>query len=126
MHALIADDDVLNRTMLRRMLARFGWSVDEVEDGQAAVEACTLNDYDLILLDIHMPGTSGHQACNLIIKNHDSRAEPKPRRPWLVAVTGADRKSREDFATFDAYLQKPFMLAELTACLECLPSGKEC
>ena len=69
MHALIADDDVLNRTMLRRMLARFGWSVDEVEDGQAAVEACTLNDYDLILLDIHMPGTSGHQACNLIIKN---------------------------------------------------------
>jgi CheY-like chemotaxis protein len=126
MRALIVDDDELNRTMLRRMLARNGWTVDEVTNGQAAVEACRHTEYDLVLLDIRMPGISGHQAAGMITSNHAARAEPKPRRPWLVAVTGADRKSKTDYATFDAYLQKPFMLAELTACLDNLPSGGDC
>lgn len=126
MRALISDDDELNRTLLRRMLARYGWTVDEVADGMSAVEACRHKDYDLVLLDIRMPGISGHQAAGLIASNHEARAEPKPRRPWLVAVTGADRKNKADYATFDAYLQKPFMLTELTACLDSLPSGSDC
>ncbi|MDX9958574.1 MAG: response regulator [Spirochaetia bacterium] len=123
MHALIADDDELNRTILRRMLARNGWTVDEVTDGQAAVEACRHTNYDIVLLDIRMPGISGHQAASLISGNHESRPAPKTHRPWLVAVTGADRKAKDDFAYFDAYLQKPFMLAELTACLDSLSSA---
>lgn len=125
MRALIADDDGLNRTLLRRMLARIGWLVDEVISGQAAVEACGHTDYKLVLLDIRMPGMSGHEAAGLIVRNHEARPEPKPKRPALVAVTGADMKCKEDFAIFDAYLQKPFMLAELTACLDGLPSGKD-
>jgi CheY-like chemotaxis protein len=126
MRALIADDDELNRTMLRRMLARNGWTVDEVTDGQAAVEACKRTSYDIVLLDIRMPGISGHQAASLISSSHESLPEPKARRPWLVAVTGADRTGKDDFVHFDAYLQKPFMLAELTACLDSLPSGSDC
>jgi hypothetical protein len=126
MHALIADDDELNRTMLRRMLARFGWSVDEVTRGQAAVDACAQTYYDIVLLDIRMPGMTGHEAARLIAAAHDSRPEPKPKRPSLVAVTGADRTNKEDFASFDAYLQKPFMLVELTACLDSLASGNDC
>jgi len=126
MHALIADDDELNRTLLRRMLVRSAWSVDEVTDGQAAVDACRHTDYDLVLLDIRMPGMTGHETARLITRNHEVRPEPKSRRPWLVAVTGADRKSKEDFVSFDAYLQKPFMLAELTACLDSLSSGSDC
>jgi CheY-like chemotaxis protein len=126
MHALIADDDELNRSLLRRMMARIGWSADEAASGNAAVEACKRTDYDLVLLDIRMPGITGHEAARLILENHGSRPEPKPKRPSLVAVTGADRKTKEDFATFDAYLQKPFMLVELTACLEGLTSGNDC
>lgn len=126
MRALIADDDELNRTMLRRMLARFGWSVDEVTSGLAAVEACKRTDYKLVLLDICMPGMTGHEAARLIVKNHATKPEPKPDRPSLVAVTGADRTNKEDFASFNGYLQKPFMLVELTACLDSLPSGDDC
>lgn len=126
MHALISDDDDSNRTMLRRMLARQGWSAEEVIDGQAAVEACVHNHFDLVLLDIHMPGISGREAARLIRSNHEAKAEPKPRRPWLVAVTGAARDSKEEYAAFDAYLQKPFMLGELSACLDSLLSGNDC
>jgi CheY-like chemotaxis protein len=123
MHALIADDDGLNRSMLSRMLARIGWTVDEVMNGQAAVEACTSKEYALVLLDIRMPGISGHEAASQILENYKSKPESKLQRPWLVAVTGADRTNREDFASFDAYLQKPFMLSELTTCLDSLASG---
>lgn len=126
MHALIADDDELNRTMLRRMLARVGWFVDEVRSGKAAVDACERTYYDLVLLDICMPGMTGHEAARLITINHESRPEPKPKRPSLVAVTGTDKTNAEDFASFDGYLQKPFMLVELTACLDSLPSGQDC
>ena len=126
MHALVADDDELNRTMLRRMLTRIGWSVDEVTSGKAAVDACERTYYDLVLLDICMPGMTGHEAARLITRNHESRPEPRSKRPSLVAVTGTDKTNTEDFASFDGYLQKPFMLVELTACLDSLPSGQDC
>lgn len=126
MHALIADDNELNRTLLRRMLARTGWSVDEVASGQAAVEACDRTDFDLVLLDIRMPGMTGHQAAIHIRENYEARPDPKPRRPFLVAVTGTDKNAKEGFTNFDAYLQKPFMMAELNACLDNLPSGDGC
>jgi CheY-like chemotaxis protein len=120
MNALVADDDELNRIMLKRILVRRGWSVDEATDGQSAVDACDRCAYNLVLLDICMTGMSGHEAAGFIIKNHETKPEPKPHRPKLVAVTGADRKCIKDFSGFDGYLQKPFMLSELDFCLNTL------
>ena len=106
------------------MLTRNGWAIDEVADGQSAVSACRQMDYKLVLLDIRMPGISGHQAARQIAQYYESIPDSKTPRPWLVAVTGTDRKDKEDFTAFDAYLQKPFTLTELNACLNSFLLGK--
>jgi CheY-like chemotaxis protein len=114
MYALIADDDELNRDMLDRMLRRLGWSVDTASDGSQAIAACQASHYDVVLLDIRMPGMQGFEVARHIRLAHATSGSPSPR---LVAVTGTDRLEDAGFNLFDGYLQKPFMLSELQACL---------
>jgi DNA-binding NtrC family response regulator len=58
-HVLIVDDDASLRRALADRLAFWGTSTTEAEDGIAAVEAARLHEFDLILLDLSMPGLSG-------------------------------------------------------------------
>jgi CheY-like chemotaxis protein len=59
LRVLIADDFDVVRELMRRMLEKLGHVVDEVEDGQEAIEAITARHYDLLLLDLMMPRMSG-------------------------------------------------------------------
>ncbi|MBU0730827.1 MAG: response regulator [Proteobacteria bacterium] len=56
---LIADDDVQVRTMLREMLERAGYEVDEAADGAKAMKLFRENPYDLVITDIIMPEKEG-------------------------------------------------------------------
>jgi sigma-B regulation protein RsbU (phosphoserine phosphatase) len=58
---LVVDDDEMNRDMLSRRLARKGFDVSVAEDGAAALAAIDSNEFDLVLLDIMMPGIDGFQ-----------------------------------------------------------------
>ena len=60
-HLLVVDDDEMNREMLSRRLARKGFDVTVAEDGAEALQAITECDFDLVLLDIMMPGIDGLQ-----------------------------------------------------------------
>ena len=62
---LIADDDIAHRTMLRILL---DWQYDifEADDGSTAIELAAQRDFDLILMDIRMPGISGIEALDRI------------------------------------------------------------
>lgn len=64
--ALVADDDVSGRIMLRSLLKRLGFTVTLAEDGEAAVEALAAQHFDLIFLDILMPRLDGIEACRRI------------------------------------------------------------
>ena len=56
---LVVDDNELNRDMLSRRLRRHGYDADVAVDGQAALDSIVRCEYDLVLLDIEMPGMTG-------------------------------------------------------------------
>lgn len=58
---LVVDDNEMNRDMLSRRLQRQGYQVDAVESGENALGALQTTNYDLILLDVMMPGLNGYE-----------------------------------------------------------------
>jgi sigma-B regulation protein RsbU (phosphoserine phosphatase) len=67
---LVVDDNEMNRDMLSRRLARKGHSVEVAEDGARALEMIEKNDFDLILLDIMMPGIDGYEVLGRLREHH--------------------------------------------------------
>jgi len=59
---LVVDDDLAHRTMLRTLLASWGYEVSEADDGRAAIEAVHGQPFDLVLMDIRMIHVSGIEA----------------------------------------------------------------
>lgn len=110
MTALVVDDDPMNRELLRRMLVRLGFSVDDAEDGRQAIEACGALRYDLVLLDLLMPGLNGAVVAGAIRSAYAERGHA----PCVLAVTGS-LCDGDEAAVFDGVLPKPFVLEELSA-----------
>jgi signal transduction histidine kinase/DNA-binding response OmpR family regulator len=66
---LVAEDNKINQTLLRHLLAGWRLSFDIVDSGIAAVEKLQTGAYDLVLMDIQMPGMDGYKATQLIRTN---------------------------------------------------------
>jgi signal transduction histidine kinase/CheY-like chemotaxis protein len=81
---LVAEDDPTNRLLLRLMLERLGARVDLVGDGREAIERSGRSDYDLIVMDCHMPQMDGFQATEAIRRQEARRGD---RRTPILAVT---------------------------------------
>ncbi len=62
---LIVDDDIAHRTMLRILLS-WQYEIVEADDGSTAIEEVSKRHFDLILMDIRMPGISGIEALDQI------------------------------------------------------------
>jgi diguanylate cyclase (GGDEF)-like protein len=73
---LIVDDNPDNRAILRRRLAARGFETVEAEDGAAALDMIGRQEFDLVLLDIMMPGIDGFQVLKGIRAKHSSDALP--------------------------------------------------
>ena len=65
---LVVDDDEMNRVMLTRLLTREGYAVTGANDGAAALELVGKHSFDLVLLDIRMPGIDGLQVLETLRK----------------------------------------------------------
>ncbi|WP_300162188.1 PAS domain S-box protein [Solidesulfovibrio sp.] len=112
LRVLVADDHRVNREILEKWLWRRGHEAVAASDGRQALEAVTATPFDLVLMDIRMPGLSGLEAARAV------RALPDPRRAsvYIAAVTAhAMPGDRERFlaAGLDDYLSKPVAQAEL-------------
>lgn len=109
---LLADDLDLNRKLIADMLSIDGHVVDCVADGAAAVVAAGANSYDLILMDMIMPGMDG------IAATHAIRAMPAPACTVpIVALTANSFREQLDTclrAGMDATLTKPMSLDALS------------
>jgi len=105
----MAEDNPINQRVGMLMLKRAGFEVDVVADGSQAVEAHRKNQYQLILMDLHMPVMDGWEATRHI-------RESGREQPLIIAVTadvlaGAREKCMQ--AGMDGYLSKPFTSQQL-------------
>jgi DNA-binding response OmpR family regulator len=73
---LVVDDNEMNRDMLSRRLSRHGHTVTTAEDGQKTLELIKKQQFDVILLDIMMPGISGIEVLKTIRKSYSASELP--------------------------------------------------
>ena len=91
MKVLIAEDDFASRKFLLRFLQQYG-ECDVTVDGQEAIEAFEMamedeEPYDLICLDIMMPGVDGYEALKAIRKMEEERDVPESDRVKIIMTT---------------------------------------
>ncbi|HWS33646.1 MAG TPA: response regulator, partial [Actinoplanes sp.] len=111
---LLAEDDEVNRTVLKRMINILGVDCDVVRDGAAAVAALLGTDpYDLVLMDMQMPGVDGPEAAR--------RARAAGYRNPILALTATTLPEDREAclaAGMNGYVGKPITLPELRRALE--------
>jgi DNA-binding response OmpR family regulator len=112
---LIVEDDAQLRTALATGLREEGYVTDESGDGDdAAFQAC-VGEYDLVVLDVSLPGRDGFSVCREL-----RDAGVKAGVLMLTARDGLEDKISGLDAGADDYLTKPFAFAELLARLRAL------
>ena len=115
---LVAEDNPINQQLALEFLQRGGASVDIAETGRQAVARATANDYDAILMDIHMPEMDGLEATRTL---RDNGLEVP-----IIAVSAdalTERKSGALEAGCNGYITKPVDFDELVNVLsQALPS----
>jgi two-component system, OmpR family, response regulator len=115
MRILVIEDDPTVGQYIRRGLEEHRWAVDLVSDGDDGERRASSDAYDLIILDMRLPGKSGLEILNAL------RAKGS-QRPVLVltAQDAVDAKVTALRAGADDYVTKPFALEELLARVEAL------
>jgi CheY-like chemotaxis protein len=101
---LIIDDNAVNRRMAQVLFQKLGWDVETVDSGERALLHLATHRYDLVLLDISMPGMNGMDVCQRI------RADHRLRGLRVFAYTAhAFREEQQRFLAggFDDVLLKP-------------------
>lgn len=109
LHILIAEDNIVNQKVARRLLEKSGFTVDVVENGKEALEAVQKNEYGLVLMDIQMPEMDGLEATVAI---RDMEKKTGKRVP-IVALTANNSKGIKERcfeAGMDEFLSKPIDL----------------
>jgi signal transduction histidine kinase/ActR/RegA family two-component response regulator len=111
LRVLVVDDDEASRRVAADLLARFGYHADVASDGASTIEAVRSTPYDLVFMDVQMPGLDGCETTRRL--RGLTTAGSMPRFVALTAnVTDVDRaRSRE--AGMDDYLTKPICLDEM-------------
>lgn len=119
---LVVDDHEPNRKLAMRILQRRGHDCDSANDGDEAVAAVSQKSYDVVLMDVQMPGSDGFVATKQIRRNERANGSHLP----IVALTAhALTGDREKClaAGMDSYLAKPIHANKLIAMVEKITSG---
>ena len=110
LNTLIVDDEAPFRRVLRTSLAQSGFAIDEAQTGEEAVAILAGREFDLVLLDVNMPGMGGVATCSEI------RAHlPKIGIVMVTVQDGESEMVRALEAGADDYITKPIRFRELVA-----------
>jgi len=119
---LVVEDNETNRLIVSRMLVAQGCNVSEAVNGEDGVELATEQRFDLILMDVSMPGMDGTDAC-AAIRNSSGRSCNAPI-VGLTAHTAFMDKEVHAAAGFDDCLVKPLRRPQLVKVLQQLAPGR--
>ncbi|MBM6848854.1 response regulator transcription factor, partial [Bacillus licheniformis] len=104
---LVVDDEARIRRLLKMYLERENYKIEEAENGDEAIDKALGNDYDLILLDLMMPGTDGIEVCRQV---RDKKATPI----IMLTAKGEEANRVQGFEVgTDDYIVKPFSPREV-------------
>jgi two-component system, OmpR family, KDP operon response regulator KdpE len=106
---LVIDDDPQIRRVMRATLAPRGYEVGDAKTGEEALEKLREETYDLLLLDMNMPGIGGLETCRIVRGSSDVEI-------IVLTVKNAEKDKVEALdAGADDYVTKPFSMPELLA-----------
>ena len=120
---LVVDDEPQIRRVLRATLTSHGYEFHEARTGEEALDAIRANRFDLVLLDVNMPGMGGLETCRAIRSGSEVS---------IIMLTVRDSE-HDKVAALDAgaddYITKPFstpeLMARIRAALRRMPSSPE-
>jgi two-component system copper resistance phosphate regulon response regulator CusR len=110
MRILVVEDDAVAASVLAKGLREHSYAVDVAADGSDALEQTAINDYDLVILDVLLPGIDGLELCRQL----RSAGGTVPIL-MLTARGGLDQRVEGLDAGADDYLPKPYHFPELLA-----------
>lgn len=104
---LVVDDEERIRRLLRMYLEKEGYAIEEAEDGETALRKATSSEFDLILLDVMLPGIDGIEVC--------SRLRQHKATPVIMLTAKGEEVNRvQGFEVgADDYVVKPFSPREV-------------
>jgi len=115
MKILLVEDNLINEKVAKVSLDRLGHEVEVAREGKTALAKYRVHNYELILLDIKMPGMDGFEVAREIRKIEESNK--KKNRVRIIALTAEDfegiKKKCYD-SGMDGMLRKPFNFAEIS------------
>ena len=115
MRILVVEDDPRMASVIARGLREQSYAVDVAQDGDDGLYQCSINDYDLIVLDVLLPQRDGFQVCREL----RARGTATPVL-MLTARAAVDDRITGFEAGADDYLTKPFSFRELLARIHAL------
>jgi PAS domain S-box-containing protein len=104
---LVAEDNLTNQTLMKKILTKAGHYVELAEDGKVAIEKYLKDDFDLILMDVQMPEMDGLSASTEIRRLEEKTGKRIP----IIALTARALKGDEEKcveAGMDDFMPKPF------------------
>jgi CheY-like chemotaxis protein len=114
---LVVDDDEPTQKLMQALMRRFGYSTHTASNGGEAIERLKVNDYSLVVLDLMMPGVSGHD----VIEYLSSKSSTTP--VIVCTAAGPARTARFDSPLVKAVVRKPFDIDEFSALVGSLAGG---
>lgn len=112
-HILLVEDNTINQMLVKYTLSSSGADIDVCETGTKALEKLHQNQYDVILMDIHMPELDGYQTTSII------RNEMKLQTP-ILAMTALSMESEDEKCKqvgMNGSVPKPFTIDSLNDAL---------
>lgn len=112
---LVVDDNPMNAHLAKLMLGRAGWDATTVDSAFAALERLAIEQFDVVVTDISMPGMSGNDLCRQIRQRLGAGA---PRIVAFTAFAMEHQKQAIMESGFDALVVKPVSAEALLAAVQ--------
>lgn len=108
---LLVEDHAMTQMLVKRFLLNCDYTVDAVSDGETAIAMVEKNQYDVVLMDLHLPGIDGFETTARIRKSQNENRNI----PILALTSSAEYEVREKMfeSGVNDYIGKPFNPKEL-------------
>jgi CheY-like chemotaxis protein len=118
---LVVEDHPTNRYITQLLLRKFGFDPAAVDSGQACLDTCGTRDFDVVILDVEMPGLDGLQTATRLREREQQHGTNGHGQVYICALTANATKGYRDTclaAGMNDYLTKPVRAGDLRVMLE--------